>query len=341
MTGKTDCTVRVTLSDDEVIERRRTKSNAGSWKVYASDGSLKAEKKGFGSNIPIEIINAHQMPRIKFSDDTTAPINVAHQLDGPFLLGDTPGVRAQKIDKLINTEILSYSIKSLNSKTLENNKNIETHKNTIKETEKNLEQYKNLDVLKQNIDTINNIVVQIQQKEKELNNVKNLIKDADSSSLFINKAKNELSKLEKINVTENISEFKSKVIEFENIYKLLSSVDKFDNMINSDKAELSKLDKFKTIDIAEVRELVDKLFTVTNDYEKVENILAQIDRIKCGIDDSNKILTHQIIHEKDIKKDKDEVTEEFKQYLKDNNVCPTCGMVVDEDHLHNIMEGVN
>lgn len=116
-TGQTECSVKIGFSDGTFIERKRTKSSAGEYNVRdiitEPDGTTSyydTSFKGFGSNVPIQIDNIHQMPKINIGNDSIH-LNVINQLDAPFLISESPQNRAAIIGKLTGTDIIDCAIK--------------------------------------------------------------------------------------------------------------------------------------------------------------------------------------------------------------------------------------
>jgi len=100
-TGAKSCSVKLHLSNGYIIERKRTKSSSGSYLLTSQAGAQ--EFKGFSNSIPVEITNAHQMPELKING-VSYRINIASQLDAPFLIGNTPSERLSLIGSLVDAD---------------------------------------------------------------------------------------------------------------------------------------------------------------------------------------------------------------------------------------------
>lgn len=108
--GETRATVTVVFTDGSSITRSRTKSSAGEYIVRDPNGK-ETEFKGFGSNLPIDIANTHQMPKVELSTGVERPLNFSYQLDGHFLLGESPATRANTIGRLTGVHVVDAAIK--------------------------------------------------------------------------------------------------------------------------------------------------------------------------------------------------------------------------------------
>lgn len=118
------CSVRITFSDGTYIERGRTKSSTGYYDVF--DGTQVQHFEGFSNNIPIEVLNAHQMPKIPVTRNTDTHLNVITQLEKPFLLTDSVNEKAAAIGRITGTDIFDNAIKRLTNKSMEQSRIVTT-----------------------------------------------------------------------------------------------------------------------------------------------------------------------------------------------------------------------
>lgn len=136
--GETDCQVKINYSNGAYILRHRTMSSSGEYKIgYYDENNNFTEQtyKGFHNNIPVEVSNIHQMPYVNIAKDLATHLNVINQFDRPFLITESPNVKAAVIGRITGTHIIDAGIKSINSSILSLNKEIKTHT-------ANLEEYK-------------------------------------------------------------------------------------------------------------------------------------------------------------------------------------------------------
>ena len=128
MAGKDECSVTIAFDDGTSITRSRTRKDTGYYDIYYHDenGTLqRGQYKGFTNAVPIEVANVHQMPKVNITKDITTHLNVLPQLDPPFLITESPIVKASAIGRITGTHVLDASIK-------ETNKNIQSNKKTAK-----------------------------------------------------------------------------------------------------------------------------------------------------------------------------------------------------------------
>lgn len=150
-TGRDDCSVTVVFDDGTSITRKRTRTDAGSYEVLGKtiqpDGTVSQwtqTYKGFANNIPIDIVNIHQMPKINLTKDICTHLNMMSQLDGPFLVTESPQVKAAIIGRLTGTQIIDLGIKETNKTILSNSKTIKTYMQEKQDREDELTKFVDL-----------------------------------------------------------------------------------------------------------------------------------------------------------------------------------------------------
>ena len=141
MAGKDSCSVRIEYDDGTFIERGRTLKDTGYYKVQYIDenGNMQtAEYRGFTNAVPVEIANIHQMPKVNITKDIETHLNVLSQLDGPFLLTESPLVKASAIGRITGTHVVDAAIKESNKTIQGNRKLIKNYEQDIIEKENEL-----------------------------------------------------------------------------------------------------------------------------------------------------------------------------------------------------------
>ena len=139
MAGKNDCSVRVEYDDGTFIERGRTLKDTGYYKIQYIDenGNMQtADYRGFTNAVPVEVANVHQMPKVNITKDIETHLNVLSQLDGPFLLTESPLVKASAIGRITGTHVIDAAVK-------ESNKTIQGNRKLIKSYTEDLTQKQN------------------------------------------------------------------------------------------------------------------------------------------------------------------------------------------------------
>ena len=139
MAGENDCSVTINFSDGTYIKRGRTVKDTGYYEIrYIDDNGKYIDQtyRGFTNAVPVEVANVHQMPKVNITKDIETHLNVLSQLDGPFLLTESPLVKASAIGRITGTHVIDAAIK-------ESNKTIQSNRKLIKSYSEDLQQKEN------------------------------------------------------------------------------------------------------------------------------------------------------------------------------------------------------
>lgn len=139
MAGENECSVLIAFNDGTSIKRGRTIKDTGYYEItyYDDNGVLQtATYRGFTNAVPVEVANVHQMPKVNITKDIETHLNVLSQLDGPFLLTESPLVKASAIGRITGTHVIDAAIK-------ESNKTIQSNRKLIKSYSEDLQQKEN------------------------------------------------------------------------------------------------------------------------------------------------------------------------------------------------------
>ena len=139
MAGENDCSVTINFSDGTYIKRGRTVKNTGYYEIrYIDDNGKYIDQtyRGFTNAVPVEVANVHQMPKVNITKDIETHLNVLSQLDGPFLLTESPLVKASAIGRITGTHVIDAAIK-------ESNKTIQGNRKLVKSYSEDLQQKEN------------------------------------------------------------------------------------------------------------------------------------------------------------------------------------------------------
>lgn len=102
--GTTECRVTAVLNDGTRITRERT-SSRNRYLVTKPDGARDVYE-GFGSEIPKEVTDLHGVTPVHLDEDLTVSLNVAGQLEGPFLLNQSGSLKSRAIGRLHAVHII-------------------------------------------------------------------------------------------------------------------------------------------------------------------------------------------------------------------------------------------
>ena len=132
--GQSECTVTLEL-DDAVVVRRRT----ASFNQYYVNDQL---YEGFGNNVPLEVQKALGIYNYDVGDETLR-LNVAGQLEGPFLgSGISSPARAKILGKIAGAETIDKANQTLGTDLYHAKRDKDKYTENLKEKDKEIEKYK-------------------------------------------------------------------------------------------------------------------------------------------------------------------------------------------------------
>lgn len=213
-TGTKSCRVIIHLSNGYIIERKRSRTSSGSYILTTPDGTVR-DFKGFNNNIPIEILNAHQCPEIKING-TGYKINIAVQMDQPFLIGNSATERLSMLGAIVDADRADVAKRDIGIE----KRRLNLEKNQLKDLkdikEKELEKYNHLEKMKMNIEILEMAIGRIESDEIKLSSMQRIKKDYESSLedlAFINRRLSQI----RIPDKETVNSLKD---ELNNLYML-------------------------------------------------------------------------------------------------------------------------
>lgn len=375
-TNEKQCSVKITFSNNSYIERKRTLSSPGSYKIGYYDENnqfIESEYKGFHNEIPVEVLNIHQMPLINITKDLVTHLNVMNQFDKPFLLTESPIVKASAIGRITGTHIIDNAVKLLGKDKLSYSKDIKTHTNTLKELEEkknNLRDVDKLKLIEKNINVIRNKIIDLNNQLNQAldinNNYKTYKYQLDWYLIKLNKCNAILDKKDLFNLIFDKYDLYKKSLDLNNIYhNNLNSLSDYNNSLFKNKLilelgfvinQLKSFDKYNNLYIKYNNLITERGINLIrlDIYKNVLNIKPLITNIENNYDNYNKCLKLQenysnnidLLNNKTIELDKInklkeqilvDIQTEINGILKDN-ICPCCGQKINNDHKENIFK---
>jgi exonuclease SbcC len=218
-TGKDDCSVTVTFNDMTSITRTRTRNESGTYDVIGKtvqpDGSVSKWKqtyKGFANNIPVEISNIHQMPLIPITKDLSTHLNMMSQLDGPFLVTESPQAKAAIIGRLTGTQVIDLAVKETNKTILSDSKLIKTYGYEREAKQSELLQYSDVDLLQELLNYYQSIIHYCNMIKVLIDNYNSITTEMNERTVVINTLEEELKRLNnKIEIYKTVYAIKSHI----------------------------------------------------------------------------------------------------------------------------------
>lgn len=315
--GSNEASVQVEFNNGVIVKRYRTRSKNG-YKLTYPDGE-ETTFEGFGNDVPLEIKEAIQMGNFNITGDSKKPINLAEQLDPPFLLSETSGTRAVAIGKLVEADVIDQALSDTNKDIRDKKQREKFLKENLESIDNELKEFEYLDKLKIKIESLKKIEKSIKEKKEKVENLKNLrnkllereneikkseliilktkdLKDIKLISLNIQDKFNRSYNLKKINI-DLLNNKKEQKIEnniadkLENLEKLFDKKEtleedlgKYYSLIRL-KGEITDLEKEKRLgeEIIEKAHSISKVFPIINEINNKKNLYEKLSSLNKGL----------------------------------------------------------
>lgn len=271
--GETRCEVTLTLSDETRISRIRDEAQRiNRYVIQAPDRDEQIFEK-FNKDVPLEIQRELGVNPLWIDRDRGFELNIARQLDSPFLLDETGSTRAKVIGRIANLHILDAAQRDV----LKDIKNLGKTKANLEEETASLQakikEYDDLPEKENQLKELKRILDQVALLENKLSRL-------DSIRLRAEKARTALEDSEKIINQLNRVEYVNRVLQncLETSAKLKMTVN-LSERINSVNTRLitctNKINELENIPLcAEIHSQIESLAL----------LLASIKRIDKAID---------------------------------------------------------
>ncbi len=244
--------------------------------------------------------------------------NIQTQHQPYFLLQDTPGEIARKLNELVGLDIIDVLYKNIAAEIRDVNYQIGLKKNTISDIEEELEKFKNLDVIEKLIKSIE----------------KNYQKTAETTSAvnFLEKSIESLESIDKDMVQLQIlSKLEKKTKKVSDAYDDYLSVESKVSSIQSMIVSLEDIEK----DLEEYTEWVkieETINSILNDIKTNNTILCMFSKMKTVL---TKIDNIEIQENKEMDLKEKTITQ-YLNLLEKENVCPISNLTFPKQCLANI-----
>ena len=247
MTGEKECEVTICYDDGTKIIRGRTLKDTGYYIIhyYDENGTLRrCEYHGFANAVPVEIANVHQMPKVSITKDIDTHLNVLSQLDGPFLLTESPLVKASAIGRITGTHIVDSAIKDSNKSIQNNRKLIKNYEQELQEKENELKALPDIQTMSEFTNIYANIVAYIKSLNETINKVSTILTNVSQCDIAIDKQQKQYNKYcAFLNIQDIVDIAISKLKDIQSLYSYIlnyknnnKEIVKQEEMLNKTKA---------------------------------------------------------------------------------------------------------
>jgi exonuclease SbcC len=225
--GTTTAKVTLEMDNGNTIIRERSSSKNRFTVLYPEKEAVTFE--GFGNEIPQEVVDAHGITKAYLDSSLSSSINIAEQLEGPFLLSETGSVRAKAIGRLIGLHIIDRAIKNSNVDLRRENQSKDRVSNELKEVDSTLKEYEYLKEVEIKLERSGQIINRLSEvlacKKNLEASLKSIIYIETDYSTQSNMVKT-LNKLERYELClKNIEILNEKLMKLRRVYKALNEID--------------------------------------------------------------------------------------------------------------------
>lgn len=280
--GEKEVSVRVTFSNGVVVERSRTPSKNSYYLMTAEGEEMRFE--GFGLDVPKEIRDATNMYKVSLDNSNNKSIlNIAEQLDGPFLLNEQASLRASAIGRLIGVNYVDDALRNVVRDNKRLSQEIDTLKRSREDYKNQLKEFEYIDDYKnrfEKISAIRNKIENLQHKFDLASKLKDDYEKNENAILETNNLVLKFKDLDKIeNILPKLENYLIKKNSFENYQNRLLKTAKEIDLMNLN------LDKLKNIN-----NLSEKTKVIEAKEAKLKNYLRIEEKYKINFSQINELL---------------------------------------------------
>ena len=261
--GESEVQVCLAFSDGSKVTRYRSKSK-NSYIINYPDGE-ELVLNGFGTGVPDEVVECTGVQKVSFDQESSKIINIAEQLEGPFLLSEKNSTKAAVIGGLAGVDIVDDSIVDVLRELRGLNINKKRIEDNIEDLDEKLASFENLDLLKDRFDGLSKLYEKIEGKSARLERLKAL---AEKSS-YLHDEKLVLEKL--LEQVKNLDRVNTNYLQLQIDIASLKGYVKIDRELKSLDSERKGLKKFieKYSSIDQIPEKSERISILNKKYKKL------------------------------------------------------------------------
>jgi len=201
------CVVTLHLSDGISVARIKG-SSLNQYVVYESD---KQERifSGFGNEIPVEVLSALGIQPIDFGENIRIDLNFSNQLDGPFLLKETPRTPAVVFGHLVGLDQVDAATRLTSKQKRANGDNAKNAESNVIKFQERIDELPDSEKAK----TILNQVGALLQQEEKLSSEVDSLTALNLSLTVLDKRIADINSM--LPNKENVNKIKDALMQFE------------------------------------------------------------------------------------------------------------------------------
>jgi len=274
--------------------------------------------------------NSYQLGKTKFDVVKTdvpeevsrflnlSDVNIQNQHDKYFLLQDSAGEVAKKLNSVANLEIIDFALKEVNSDISQNSGKINDTEVDIYELKDKLNGYRHLDGIEK---LLNELTTKIQEQET----IKITLCDLQDLIIGIEAVEEDLQNLDlwlKIEVDmqpilDSLNEFISTQTTIESLQKLSQSIERIEQEID----QISEYVKCEP-EIEELLRLISEYRMVSQEIKAINKLCFEIAIVVKSIEQLDGTIS--------------DATNDAIAIISENKLCPLCGNEINDDAIGHV-----
>ncbi|OAT85752.1 ATP-binding protein [Desulfotomaculum copahuensis] len=156
--GESECRVTAVFDDGTRLIRERSVTRNRNRYIISRPGEEERIFEGFGHEIPAEVIALHGVRPVELDADLKLVLNLAGQLDPPFLLADPGGVKARAIGRLHGVHLVDAALRDTVQDIARQQKEAQRLEEEIAGLGEQLKEYDDLPVLAERLHRANRLM---------------------------------------------------------------------------------------------------------------------------------------------------------------------------------------
>lgn len=369
---KGEDSAKVTLKLNTGFKIIRGRSKSKNYYEIISPENETQRFEGFGVNVPQEIINLTGINKIDLGNMKKS-LNIAEQLESPFLITDSPSIKANALGKLAGVDIIDKALGNLSKDMYEINSARKSIENEIRDQKDILKNFEYLKDDKIKIERLEYLFNQVDEYKTKLNTLNDLEKKYSNNLEKTNQTIEYLEKFKNLdelfliyekmaykvnnlklysNLNNKLLYTDSKIKELEILLRKIDT-DKISN-IYSNLLEINKtLEKYKYVyknfvNINKQINQVEKTLKKYPDILYVDKLLVELStlninkeklsKLKNSLDNVNQKLEEGNNYVEKLISNYKTAVNTYIELLKESGTCPICYNKIDDEHIERILE---
>jgi exonuclease SbcC len=272
--GAKVCQVKVELDDGTIVARLRSTTGKNQYLLKRPDQD-ELVFEGFGSDVPAEIIQVTGVRKVIIDEHRKVELNLASQLEGPFLMAENGAIRAKVIGQLGGVHILDWAQRSVNTELRRLGEQEKRSQEELEQLAESLKSYEHLPELQEKIEQITCLIKQIEKNVQKVEKLATLQRDWEENEKAIDQVEQLLSVMTRLDQAEESCQ---QLVEYSQQYSSLLNLQLEISQVNKQFAWVDRVitDTGLVSFIDEQLQKSDPLFHEWKDLSQIASELEQI-----------------------------------------------------------------